>query len=202
VKLCPGVEHAFQALAIDEKRAAFAPAVWDRDPRAPASQIIRQVWFSGVHADIGGGYKEHGAADLSFLWMAAQVWNLLDLDPVDIAAELDKTQAYQEATLHESLSRLWRILGRTYHRRLGTGVNEEVHSSVINRLNAGGPGPGGQIPYAPYQKAKILQMPVAAISAIEQQFSWGPAVPPTPNPLPFSRTDSLCDRIVRWLGGG
>jgi uncharacterized protein (DUF2235 family) len=74
VKLCPAVEHAFQALAIDERRQAFAPAVWQRDPAAPSSQIVRQVWFAGVHADIGGGYEQHGAADLSFLWMAAQVW--------------------------------------------------------------------------------------------------------------------------------
>ncbi|MGE5271513.1 MAG: T6SS phospholipase effector Tle1-like catalytic domain-containing protein [Thiohalocapsa sp.] len=104
VKLCPGVEHAFQALAIDEKRVAFARAVWERDPQAPARQVIRQVWFAGVHADVGGGYAQHSAADLTFLWMAAQIRDLLDLDEANIEGELDKSQEYGHGELHESRS--------------------------------------------------------------------------------------------------
>lgn len=203
VKLCPSVEYAFQALAIDEKRAAFPPSVWDRDPRAPATQVIRQVWFAGVHADIGGGYKEHGAADLSFLWMVAQTWDLLDFDADDIAAELDKSQAYEQATLHESATGIWRNVIGIKHRKLGTGVNEEVHPSAIRRLATKGSGPGGKNPYNPSQKKELEAMPVAALLPIEQKFSWIAPSPPSPNTEPlFKQSNSLCDGIVRWLGGG
>lgn len=202
VKLCPNVQFAFHALAIDEKRMAFAPAVWDRDPRAPANQVIRQVWFSGVHADIGGGYTERGAADLSFLWMVAQLWELLELDPANIAAELDRTQLYEKGMLHESLSKLWRFIGRTHHRALGTGASEEIHQSAISRLRTGGTGPGNQNRYNPSQRSKMQQMPVAEVTPIERQFAWD-TIAPAPNREPLFRDrDGPCDRIVRWLGGG
>jgi uncharacterized protein (DUF2235 family) len=197
VKLCPSVEYAFQALAIDEKRQAFAPAVWQHDPAAPPNQVIRQVWFAGVHADIGGGYEQHGAADLSFLWMAAQVWGLLDLDSAGITAELDQSQEYEKATLHESLGPLWRVLGRAIHRKLNTGVNEAVHQSVLDRMR--NPGPQG---YNPHQKAAILAMPAVPLSAIEQQFAWQTPTPITRAGPLFPEAAGFCDKIVRWLGGG
>ncbi|HXO02554.1 MAG TPA: DUF2235 domain-containing protein [Stellaceae bacterium] len=195
VKLSPAVEHAFHALAIDEKRMAFAPAVWTRSPAAPPTQIIRQVWFAGVHADVGGGYPQHGAADLSFLWMAAQVWDLLDLDPANIADELDTSQTYEQGTLNESLSWFWRLIGRILHRPLNTGVNEAVHSSVIDRLNLGN--------YHPHQKAQIGGMPVAPLGTIEQQFAWSLPQPMVITARPsFALTQGFCDWIVRKLGGG
>ena len=200
VKLCPTVEYAFQALAIDEKRQAFVPAVWQRDAAAPSSQTIRQVWFAGVHADIGGGYDQHGAADLSFLWMAAQVWDLLDLDAVNIQAELDKSQQYEQGTLHESLTRLWRLLGGAFHRPMNTGVNEGVHQSVVDRLNFEHPDP--RLNYDPHQKIQIQQMPVAATSVIEQKFAWCQPHPLVTSAPLFQTTEGLCDRVVRWLGGG
>jgi len=197
VKLCPAVEHAFQALAIDERRQAFAPAVWQRDPAAPQSQVVRQVWFAGVHSDIGGGYAQHGAADLSFLWMAAQVWELLDLDPDGIQAELDKSQEYGRATLHQSLDGLFRLFGRAIHRRLDTGINEAVHQSVLDRI-----GHPASLVYDPRQKAAILKMAAAPPSPIEQQFAWKVPTPTTRAGRLFPDAEGLCDRAVRWLGGG
>jgi hypothetical protein len=44
--LDPSVENGFQALALDEHRAAFSPAVWEK-PRN-SDTILRQVWFPGV----------------------------------------------------------------------------------------------------------------------------------------------------------
>jgi uncharacterized protein (DUF2235 family) len=64
------VQAAFQALSIDEQRPPFKPAVWK--PSAPAQgQRIEQVWFAGVHCDVGGGYvaAESGLPDIALLWM-------------------------------------------------------------------------------------------------------------------------------------
>lgn len=62
------VPFAFQALAVDERRGPFAPAVWDSP--AGAGQTVRQAWFSGAHSDVGGGYAETGLSDLTLQWMA------------------------------------------------------------------------------------------------------------------------------------
>lgn len=45
------VEFGFQALALDETRAAFAPVLWDG---ASHASHIEQMWFRGAHPDIGG----------------------------------------------------------------------------------------------------------------------------------------------------
>lgn len=47
------VDAAFQALAIDEKRAPFRPTVWKQQANA-VGQRLEQVWFAGVHSDVGG----------------------------------------------------------------------------------------------------------------------------------------------------
>src|SRR5438034_5107168 len=62
------VENAFQALAIDERRGPFSPALFARDQHD--AQRLEQVWFAGVHKDVGGGYFAHTLSDLSLAWMA------------------------------------------------------------------------------------------------------------------------------------
>ena len=65
------VRHGRQALAIDENRLVFAPELWDENGAPPGQ--IRQVWFAGVHTDIGGGYGlRMGLADLTLGWMIAE----------------------------------------------------------------------------------------------------------------------------------
>jgi hypothetical protein len=59
-------------LSIDENCQIFAPEIWDESeesPEAKARGRIKQVWFPGVHSDIGGGYPETGLSDLALEWM-------------------------------------------------------------------------------------------------------------------------------------
>lgn len=67
--LSDSVAAAFQALAIDEQRNAFRPTLWRTHPGAPRGQIVEQVWFAGVHSDVGGGYPEHALSDIALLWL-------------------------------------------------------------------------------------------------------------------------------------
>jgi uncharacterized protein (DUF2235 family) len=72
-KLSTRVNGAFHALAIDERRAAFAPTLWHQQPgadRQEPNQELKQVWFTGVHCDIGGGYPDTSLSDIALLWMA------------------------------------------------------------------------------------------------------------------------------------
>lgn len=66
-ELSGSVQHAFHALAIDERRAPFAPTLWFEKPKE--DQVVRQVWFAGVHSDVGGGYPQVGLSDIALDWM-------------------------------------------------------------------------------------------------------------------------------------
>lgn len=67
------------ALAIDERRRMYRanhwhePQVYKSNPFTPKQepQDIKQLWFAGVHADIGGGYPEteSGPAKFPLQWM-------------------------------------------------------------------------------------------------------------------------------------
>jgi uncharacterized protein (DUF2235 family) len=60
------VDAAFQALAIDEERDPFRPTLWTD---VPERQRVEQVWFTGVHRDVGGGYPKHELSDITLVWM-------------------------------------------------------------------------------------------------------------------------------------
>lgn len=66
-RLSPFVKNAFHALAIDEQRGPFQPDLWTG--KITPNQTVEQVWFAGVHSDVGGGYRETGLSDISLKWM-------------------------------------------------------------------------------------------------------------------------------------
>lgn len=108
--LHPSICNAVQAVSIDEKRLQFQPALWTSAP-APG-QSLTQVWFTGVHCDVGGGYSpdSNGAAlsNITLHWMAVHaqtcgfIFNEGIFPPVPLPADA-------VATLHDSLTGLYRI---------------------------------------------------------------------------------------------
>lgn len=77
--ISPIIEHAYQALALDEQREPFLPDLWTGT--VEPHQTVEQCWFRGVHSDIGGGYKDCGLSDIALFWMAGKAQELgLDLD--------------------------------------------------------------------------------------------------------------------------
>lgn len=61
------IRNGYHALAIDEHRGPFEPTLWTHRPKE--GQTVEQVWFCGAHSDVGGGYVEHGLADVALEWM-------------------------------------------------------------------------------------------------------------------------------------
>ena len=67
---------ARHALAIDDERDAFQPLLWDEvhektleeQGKVEADRLL-QVWFTGMHADVGGGYPDESLSYVSLLWM-------------------------------------------------------------------------------------------------------------------------------------
>jgi len=65
--LSNAIENAFQALALDERRFAFQPTLWEK--LEGNDTVLRQVWFPGAHSNIGGGYEDQQVATITLAWM-------------------------------------------------------------------------------------------------------------------------------------
>ncbi len=104
--LHPDVLNAYQALAIDERRVEFPATLWTSAP-APG-QTIEQVWFAGVHCDVGGSYPETGLSDITLSWMMNKAKALgLEFEDAAWAAYgvIDAKHALD--IIHESWSVQW-----------------------------------------------------------------------------------------------
>lgn len=65
------VERACHALALDDERATFHPLVWDEstEPEGVTPKRVNQVWFAGMHSNVGGGYPDDALSHVSLQWM-------------------------------------------------------------------------------------------------------------------------------------
>lgn len=76
------VTNAYQALSIDDKRKTFHPEMWDESTEAEgADKKIHQVWFAGVHANVGGGYPKQGMSLVALDWMMDKAEHKGGADP-------------------------------------------------------------------------------------------------------------------------
>ena len=74
-ELNEGVENACHVLSIDDQRRTFEPVLWKENPKSKDHDRIKQVWFSGVHANVGGGYPRQGIAWNTLEWMMLHARN-------------------------------------------------------------------------------------------------------------------------------
>lgn len=74
-QLSSTIRAAYHALAIDERRGPFRPTLWQLSDKARSGAVdqrVEQVWFSGVHSNVGGGYPDSGLSDISLNWLAGK----------------------------------------------------------------------------------------------------------------------------------
>ena len=88
LNLNPRVKRARHALSLDDERNTFHPRLWNEkpDPRDPAVGVpggnrdtthidqerISQVWFAGVHSNVGGGYPDDSLSHVSLDWIMTE----------------------------------------------------------------------------------------------------------------------------------
>ena len=132
--IAPDLRYAFQALSLDELRQTFWPHQFHyaERPAATGAQTVEEVWFSGMHSDVGGGYTDgQGAKTLSNValhWMASKM-------PAGLGLRLpDTTKGHALGRMHDS--------GETTGRRIRRPVpGAKIHQSVVDRIT--GPIPAG-----------------------------------------------------------
>ena len=174
-KLSDQVDWAAQALSIDEARAAFQPVLWEAKPN------IEQVWFAGVHSNVGGGYPKQGMSLVTLDWI------------------MQKAQEHDLRILADDRKNYWEhgnVDDKMYDSRAGLGVfyrwqprnmqrlceqqnvAPSIHLSVLERVAHGTDGyaPGTLAPSAeivftpnndPQQDAAVTVRAAAVKAAFE-----------------------------------
>jgi len=156
----PDLTIVRHALAIDERRAFFRANLFGT--AANPQQDVKEIWFAGVHSDIGAGYAESESqlSKITLRWMMSEAETAgLLIDPQNKADVLGGNPPYvapdpETANLHESLhgdwwlAELWpkivHIQGADHAWRKGLRVNlgrrryiapgSLIHESVAQRM--------------------------------------------------------------------
>jgi uncharacterized protein (DUF2235 family) len=132
----PDIAVCRHALSVDERRYNFRQNVW----QPVGNQDSKQVWFPGVHSDVGGGYpeSESGLSKIALRWMVqeAEVAGL-HVDAGRKAALLGGTAPNVSpdaaAMIHQSLRRLWWVLEFVPRRPWDMRFNPPVRRLTIPR---------------------------------------------------------------------
>jgi hypothetical protein len=163
--LSPTVKKACHAISVDDERLTFHPVLWDESKEANLvaegkvqAGRIEQVWFPGVHSDVGGGYSKYPLALVALDWMISRA----EADPtVPGSPGLHLIAARREAFIqhsdwhgpqHDSRSgiaayyrykpRDIALLSKDPDNRVQI-EKPKIHRSVMERIR------GHTIPYAP-----------------------------------------------------
>ncbi|HEX7229963.1 MAG TPA: DUF2235 domain-containing protein [Candidatus Binatia bacterium] len=150
------VRHARHALALDDERRTFHPIPWDeRQEKKRYGRVdpdrLTQVWFPGMHADVGGGYPDDGLSFVPLCWMIheAEKRGLLFEKPI-----VDTYQSLASPTgrLYDSrggIGVLWRYQPRNVQLLMDKNddsvpkeerVTPLVHHCVVTRMTYGNDG--------------------------------------------------------------
>jgi uncharacterized protein (DUF2235 family) len=144
------IKKAVHLVAVDEKRLAFQPTLFNKNDR------IIEVWFAGVHSDIGGSYWFDGLSDITLKFMIDCIKDdlqILTRDQLDF--DLLKIKGAQDSicwddlninplpngVLHEQkrsglkAKTLAPRLIRVNHDDMPSDVIPIIHQSVCDRFN-------------------------------------------------------------------
>jgi uncharacterized protein (DUF2235 family) len=166
---------ARHALALDDERDSFHPLLWDEvheaalvagtaeGKRTVDKDRLQQVWFTGMHSDVGGGYPDESLSYVSLLWMMEEAKKAKVLRTLDVIKDRFKALASSAGPIHDSRKGLaayyryqprkiaaWidpgdaRTLGlrdpqisAKSVRQKGLLTSVKVHESVISRITCG-----------------------------------------------------------------
>ena len=144
------IRQAVHCVSLDDKRTAFQPTLMNRDDR------VLEVWFSGGHGDVGGGWERDGLSDTVLQFAKDRVKEFTDLTFLDVNDLLYESlgpirkddiidmssEKEGKGTVHKQKIRLPVSINPVrYHRKLVVVDSDKidpdhaplVHESVINR---------------------------------------------------------------------
>ena len=153
------VLRARHALAIDDERNAFHPQLWNEKPDPQDAKVgvpggnmatqkidderISQVWFAGMHSNVGGGYPDDSLSYVPLQWVMTEAHKYgLRFNQTIWKAQTDRSD--ENGPIHDSrrgLGGYYRYNPRRIERLTNTpkvGVGRpKVHESVLRRIQVG-----------------------------------------------------------------
>lgn len=123
------IKTARHALSIDEKRKDFEPTIWEQDWEKKVD--LKQVWFAGVHSDVGGSYPPdkngHVLSDIPMMWMKKEA----EKQNLQFQPHIENVVLNPTAKQNKEESLLYKMLGLSA-RKIVPGTY--IHQSVKTRF--------------------------------------------------------------------
>jgi uncharacterized protein (DUF2235 family) len=159
-QLNSNVATARHAVAMDERRASFQPTLWTD---AGLGCDLKQLWFPGVHADVGGGYLENGLADAALLWMI----NEAAACGLKFSKAIKQINPNHHDMMHDSCEGIFGVLP-TQPRSIPNLKNEPsaFHTSALQRQD------DPPITQSPYRRAKLITPLLPIVIDIHARLAW------------------------------
>jgi uncharacterized protein (DUF2235 family) len=133
------VRHGRHALALDERRKPYRE--YRFDPGEVAKGHLREMWFAGVHSDVGGHFPDHRLSDIALKWIVDEAMS------VGFSTDQERYENHLGVHLGQplpedhALGRIhangigWAVLAAGWHRR-EIRPGDEIHPSVHHRVAA------------------------------------------------------------------
>lgn len=161
LSLSTKVQKACHVVAIDDERNTFHPVLWDECGETQTAghiddERITQVWFAGMHSNVGGGYPDDALSYVSLKWMTGEAAKCgLSFVPALLGHHTAKADPF--GRIYDSRSGLkayyrynprrieWLTNGQTHEAGFGgrpkplptvTVARPKVHESVFARIAA------------------------------------------------------------------
>lgn len=132
LSIAPNIKKAYHLVSIDERRDAFQPTLMNAEDR------VSEVWFAGVHTDVGGGYAQHELANITLTYLINRARSHgLQFDEAEVA----KIKPDPRGPLHDRDRFLdykldWRKIQVKTARGRKADLRPKLHKSVLERLGA------------------------------------------------------------------
>lgn len=127
------IKTARHALSIDERRKDFEPTIWQQDWEKKVD--LKQVWFAGVHSDVGGSYPPdkngHVLSDIPMMWMK----NEAEKQNLQFQSHINNVALNPLAKQNKEENLLYKMLGLEA-RTIVSGTF--IHKSVKERYDSDG----------------------------------------------------------------
>ncbi|EGW55488.1 phospholipase effector Tle1 domain-containing protein [Candidatus Endoriftia persephonae] len=154
------MQHGFHALAIDDQRQAFHPTLWKESGNPAEGAQVEQVWFAGMHSNVGGGYPKDQLALVSLDWMMDRVEacgvRFLESSRAAVRQQLDEHGRMYDS--RAGLGIYYRFMPRDLTKLWSDATKSDaarpilIHQSVMQRISAATQG------YAPHNLSSSFNL--------------------------------------------
>jgi uncharacterized protein (DUF2235 family) len=165
------IDVGLHAVAVDERRREFVPTFWTTPKGKHPTGQVEQIWFSGMHDNVGGGRPDARLSDIALIWMIARAQALTGLE-FDVAAIQATIKPNIDGEVYDSTAGIWQISRHFPHVRTILSpdaihhgyffnttepeeehINEKVHWSVLEKR--GRPCTVFGVPNTPYDPLNL-----------------------------------------------